>query len=102
MIVGQGAVDLSVLRYLPNVVTLRLLPERCVGCGLCATVCPHRVFVVEEGRARIRDRDACMECGACTRNCPVSAVEVRAGVGCAAKMIFGGGKDCDEDGSCCG
>ena len=75
------------LVYLKNVVTLSLEPERCVGCGTCLDVCPHDVFVRDNGRVAIRDRDACMECGACARNCPAEALQVQAGVGCAAAVI---------------
>ncbi len=74
-------------RYLPDVATLTLDREKCTGCGLCATVCPHRIFVVEDGRARILDLDACMECGACALNCAWDAIEVHAGVGCASAII---------------
>ncbi len=93
--------------YLPDVSTLKLDDDTCIGCGLCATVCPHAVFVVEEKLARIVDLDRCMECGACVLNCPVSALEVKAGVGCASAIIYGWitGKepscDCSGDSSCC-
>jgi len=91
------------LRYLDNVVTLALDEGKCNGCGMCATVCPHGVFVVEAAKARIADRDACMECGACARNCPQEAVSVRAGVGCAAGILlgalFGGEPVCELPGS---
>ncbi len=97
------------LRYLTDVVTLTLVPEKCTGCGRCVEVCPHGVFALETDRARITDRDACMECGACARNCPVGAVEVHSGVGCAQAVINGvlSGtepcSDCGEDsgGTCC-
>ena len=69
------------LRYLSNVVTLRLDETKCTGCGMCEMVCPHAVFRIDEHRARIADRDACMECGACARNCPAEAISVDAGVG---------------------
>ena len=85
------------LKYLPGVATLELDVETCTGCGMCVTVCPHAVLVVENATARIVDRDACMECGACARNCPVAALRVRAGVGCAAAVInaaLGRGGDC--------
>ncbi|MHC4067697.1 MAG: mercury methylation ferredoxin HgcB [Planctomycetota bacterium] len=77
------------LRYLPNVVTLTLDAQRCTGCGMCAEVCPHGVFVVENRKARIADRDACMECGACARNCVSQALSVQAGVGCAEAVLRG-------------
>lgn len=95
------------LRYLKNVVTLALDTGKCNGCGICTTVCPHAVFAVEGGKARLVDRDACMECGACAGNCPRSAITVRAGVGCAAGILAGlkSGNgpscDCSQDPSCC-
>jgi NAD-dependent dihydropyrimidine dehydrogenase PreA subunit len=87
--------------YLKNVVTLELDVDKCIGCGFCATVCPHRVFEMKQNKAVIVNADACMECGACSLNCPVEAVNVRAGVGCAVAvfkgMLRGGKADCDCD-----
>ncbi|AOY58359.1 MULTISPECIES: mercury methylation ferredoxin HgcB [Desulfococcus] len=74
-------------RYIGGVATLELDTGRCVGCGMCETVCPHRIFTVREKQAVIRDIDACMECGACARNCPTKAIAVTPGVGCAAYII---------------
>ena len=73
--------------YLRDVVTLELDRELCIGCGICAEVCPQQLFAMQGGKARIMDRDACMECGACALNCPVKAIAVDAGVGCASGMI---------------
>ncbi|MBT0654369.1 mercury methylation ferredoxin HgcB [Geomobilimonas luticola] len=73
--------------YLKNVATLELDQDTCIGCGMCAVVCPHQVFSLEGRKAAIRAFDACMECGACALNCPVKAINVDAGVGCAAGMI---------------
>ena len=73
--------------YLKDVVTLEYNPEKCVGCGMCAVVCPQAVMAVDNGKARVADRDACMECGACAKNCPTEALWVRAGVGCANAVI---------------
>jgi NAD-dependent dihydropyrimidine dehydrogenase PreA subunit len=88
----------SALRYLSNVGSLRLDEAKCTGCGMCATVCPHAVFVIDQKRARIADRDACMECGACAKNCAAEAISVEAGVGCAVAVIKGAlagtGPDC--------
>ena len=77
------------LRYLTDVVTLKLDADKCVGCSLCEIVCPHAVFQVNNGKAAIVDRDACMECGACARNCPADAIAVESGVGCATGIIIG-------------
>ena len=75
------------LRYLRDVVTLRLERDKCVGCGLCLEVCPQGVLALEDGKAVLLDRDACMECGACANNCPSGALSVQAGVGCAQAVI---------------
>ena len=80
---------MTTLRYLSNVVTLSLDQSKCTACGMCAIVCPHAVFLVEDKRARIVDRDACMECGACAMNCSAEAISVDAGVGCVVAIIKG-------------
>ncbi|MFH2218450.1 MAG: mercury methylation ferredoxin HgcB [Pseudomonadota bacterium] len=74
-------------RYLPDVSTLIVDAEACVGCGTCEIVCPHGVLKVENRKAQIVDMDGCMECGACTTNCPSGALNVTPGVGCAAYII---------------
>jgi NAD-dependent dihydropyrimidine dehydrogenase PreA subunit len=98
------------MRHLSGVTTLRYAAERCNGCGRCTEVCPHGVFALEDRRATLVDRDACMECGACQRNCAQDAIQVDAGVGCAAaltkSLLTGGGASpscgCDDGGGCCG
>ena len=75
------------LRYLPNVTTLTLEADACVGCGMCTEVCPHGVLMMEERKVLVADHDACMECGACANNCPAGALRVSPGVGCAAYII---------------
>lgn len=89
-------------RYLKNVVTLMLDRDKCSGCGVCIDVCPHNVLALSERKVEIIDKDACMECGACANNCPVQAINVRAGVGCAAAMLRGGecGGGCECGGAC--
>lgn len=98
---------MGALKYLRNVVTLKLVVEKCIGCGRCTEVCPHAVFSLERKRAQIQDCDACMECGACATNCPVTAITVQSGVGCAASVLAGALRGAQPDGgcsasSCCG
>ncbi len=101
------------MTYIKNVATLEYTKEKCTGCGMCATVCPHGVFHVTGGKAEIIDRDKCMECGACMINCPEGALTVKQGVGCAYAVIISKLKrrdtiscDCDSDNpqaqNCCG
>jgi len=75
------------LRYIDDVVTLKLSVDDCVGCGACTLVCPHGVLAMNGGKVRIVDLNGCMECGACARNCPTGALGVTPGVGCAAYII---------------
>ena len=94
------------LVYLRNVTTLKLTVEKCSGCGMCVNVCPHEVFIINSGKAKILLPDNCMECGACMRNCPEEAIDVRSGVGCAAGIIQGILKNTEPtcgcgDGGCC-
>jgi NAD-dependent dihydropyrimidine dehydrogenase PreA subunit len=98
------------MKYIANVVTLELNTEKCIGCGMCVTVCPHAVFKIENKKAQIVDRDACMECGACAMNCEPGAISVESGVGCATGVIIGALRgteptcDCDPSSktNCCG
>ena len=75
-------------RYLEKS-TLQYDFNRCIGCGNCLAVCPHRVFELGQDKARFRDPGACMECGACALNCPAEAIQVRQGVGCAEAVLYG-------------
>ena len=95
-------------KYLKNVATLKLIQDKCIGCGMCLNVCPHGVFELKGGKAQIIDKDSCMECGACAKNCPVSAIEVKSGTGCALAIMVGkltgSEPNCgcsDEGNSCC-
>ena len=75
------------MRYFENAVTLTYDAALCNGCGLCERVCPHAVFAMVAKRAVLADRGACIECGACAMNCEQAAIQVRAGVGCAAGLL---------------
>ncbi|MFC1495822.1 mercury methylation ferredoxin HgcB [Candidatus Margulisiibacteriota bacterium] len=96
--------------YIKNVASLKLNQDKCTGCGMCVTVCPHPVFELKDKKVYIKNINACMECGACQTNCPEGALEVKPGVGCAAAVIMGAIKGteptcgCSDNpsSSCCG
>ncbi len=46
--------------------------ERCVGCGLCARVCPCGNIELREGKPEFRHH--CAQCMACVVNCPQRAI----------------------------
>ena len=87
--------------------TLEYMPELCINCGMCSTVCPHGVFRAGEDKAKAKlvNSLACMECGACQLNCPVDAIKVDSGVGCAYAMMWSAITGSDEitcgSGACC-
>ena len=92
------------MKYLSRDISLKLDTDTCIGCGLCEQVCPHGVFAVDGGKARILEREVCIECGACALNCPVDALSVDSGVGCAQAIINGlltGKEVCCGEGDCC-
>ena len=76
-------------KYLDDTAILYLSEDKCIGCGNCQLVCPHRIFRIREAKAEIVDRNACMECGACAKNCPTAAIYVNPddGCGCASYII---------------
>ena len=40
-------------RYIDGSAILRLDEETCIGCGNCVTVCPHRIFQLDDRKAKI-------------------------------------------------
>ncbi|MCQ2386187.1 MAG: 4Fe-4S binding protein, partial [Clostridia bacterium] len=48
----------------------------CVGCGVCAGICPAKAIEIKEKKAVI-DRRKCIRCFCCQEFCPKSAMKVR-------------------------
>ncbi|MEW5937922.1 MAG: electron transfer flavoprotein subunit alpha [Candidatus Thermoplasmatota archaeon] len=54
---------------------IRIIIEKCVGCGKCIKVCPYDAMEMRDKKAAILEN--CVECGACVGSCPAGAIELR-------------------------
>ncbi|MBR3299453.1 MAG: electron transfer flavoprotein subunit alpha [Clostridia bacterium] len=53
---------------------IKIISEKCIGCGACEAGCPVGAISTASGTAKI-DYDVCIGCGACVGNCPCEAIE---------------------------
>ncbi|MDY0094579.1 MAG: NADH-ubiquinone oxidoreductase-F iron-sulfur binding region domain-containing protein [Candidatus Vecturithrix sp.] len=54
-----------------------ILPEKCVGCTLCARRCPVQCIRGERRQAHVIDQEDCIHCGQCYNACRFGAVIVK-------------------------
>lgn len=50
--------------------------DMCVGCAVCAGICPAKAIVIKNKKAKI-DRKKCIRCFCCQEFCPKSALKVK-------------------------
>lgn len=61
---------------------IRYLRNKCIGCGLCATVCPaNAIEMIPSERTRTKKEPKfthykCIFCGLCAEHCPTKAIEL--------------------------
>ena len=58
--------------------TIRVIKDKCVGCGLCVKVCPQGAITLVDKKAVI-DVDKCTFCGACVSACKFAAIVIEKG-----------------------
>jgi ferredoxin len=57
---------------------LHIIPEKCTGCGLCASVCKDFSLTIENGKVTLSSTSifGCTGCGHCMAICPTGAIKV--------------------------
>jgi electron transfer flavoprotein alpha subunit len=67
---------------------IRVLLEKCTGCGLCIPSCPFQCISLVEDKAVINEE--CRLCGICVDVCPVKAIEIEEAERTADLSTFSG------------
>lgn len=74
---SRAATPLSRGYVLAEAIASEVNTDLCVGCGICATLCPYSAITIERGPKGMKAeviKAACKGCGACGAGCPEKAM----------------------------
>ncbi len=57
-------------------ISFRIIPDACVGCGVCRKNCPTDAITGEMKQTHEIDQSICIRCGICYEKCRFDAIEV--------------------------
>ncbi|MDC7221697.1 MAG: NADH-quinone oxidoreductase subunit NuoF [Spirochaetales bacterium] len=57
-------------------VRYEIVPDKCIGCTLCARKCPVNCISGEKKAPHVIDQDACIKCGQCYESCKFDAIKI--------------------------
>jgi NADH-quinone oxidoreductase subunit F len=57
-----------------NLVEYNILPDKCIGCTVCARKCPTNAIDGKAREVHIINQDMCIKCGICYESCKFAAI----------------------------
>ncbi len=57
--------------------TIKIDAEKCIGCGLCVSMCEGAFELKDDGKAHVKTPSDCSscDCKSVAENCPVDAIK---------------------------